>query len=146
MKFYDDEKLYRRILNNKRKKFNKYESILKAWYGEENGAGELTNYLPEEEELKDVLDKIISKNLGPKEYKLIELKKNWSKLMGSQIAKISQPISIKNNYLAIEVENSAWLMELRTFHGRLLEKKIREFCGNNFFYKINYILKGHNKK
>jgi hypothetical protein len=145
MNFSDNDKFYFRIFKRKRKKFQKMESILKEWYGEEKGATELSHYLPKEEKIQDILDSIISKNLGPKEQKLMDLKKSWSDIMGKQIEKISTPVSIKNNFLTIEVENSAWLMELKNFHGKLIEKKIKEFCGEHFFYRIIYTLKGKRK-
>lgn len=121
------------------------EYILKEWYGYEKGASELPQYLPKEEKIQDVVDKIINKNMGPKEKKFMELKKEWGKLMGTQIERISSPVSLKNNILTIEVENSAWLMELKNFHGRLIEKKIKNFSGKNFCYKIIYVLKGYKK-
>ena len=146
MNFSDDEKYYFRTSRRKRKKFQKMESILQAWYGQEKGAAELSHYLPKAEKIQDILDDIISKNLGPKEQIMMELKKNWGSIMGKQIEKISKPVTIKNNFLTIEVENSAWLMELKNFHGKLIEKKIREFCGEKFFYRIVYILKGYRRK
>jgi hypothetical protein len=142
MSFSKDKNFYFHVFKRRRKKFQKMESILRDWYGQETGAVELSHYLPKEDKIQDVLDDIISKNLGPKEQMLMNLKKNWGNLMGKQIEKVSTPVSIKNNYLTIEVENSAWLMELKNFHRRLIEKKIKEFCGENFFYRVYYILKG----
>ena len=145
MNFSDDEKKYFHAFQRRRKKFKKMEFILKDWYGYEKGTVELSHYLPETEKIQDVIDDILAKNIGPKEQIFMDLKKNWANLMGKQIEKISTPVSFKNNFLTIEVENSAWLMELKNFHGKLIEKKIKEFCGEDFFYRIIYALKGKHK-
>jgi len=130
---------------NKKKRYKQYgkmEKLLKDWYGDESGRTEIRSYLPEVVSIDSVLDKILNDVMGPKERKLVELKKNWELLVGNMVSKYSEPVSIKYKILTIEVKNSALLMELRNFQLPLLEKKIKSFCGDDFYSKISFKLIG----
>jgi hypothetical protein len=128
----------------RRSKYKKIESLLKDWYGDDVGGQELASYLPKPVHIKDTLDAVLSNAVGPGEYKLIDLKKSWTKLMGEDVGKISEPVSIKNKILIIEVKNSIWLMQLKNFYKTLIDSKVKSFCGNDFFSKIYFIPAGKN--
>jgi len=128
----------------RRKKYNKIESLLKDWYGNEVGRKEISSYLPNPVHIKDTLDVILSNAVGPGEYKLIELKKNWKTLMGEDVGSNSNPVSIKYKILTIEVKNSVWLMQLKNFYKGMVEKKVKSFCGYDFCNRISFVPSGKN--
>ena len=128
----------------RRKKYNTLEAILKDWYGDDFGGHEVAAYLPDLVHIKEELDIVLNGALGPQEYKLLDLKKNWENLVGGQVAKVSEPVSIKNKVLTIEVKNSIWLMELKNFHKPLVEEKVKSFCGNDFCSVISFVPIGKN--
>lgn len=139
----NEEHFKKLIFSRKRRKgSDKIGVILKEWYGEENGERELISYLPKPIPIKDVVQNLINNVFNPSDYKLTELKKDWESIVGAHVAKISRPTSIKNKILTIEVESSSWLMELKNFHFKLMENKIKTFCGENFCSKIVLMLKG----
>ena len=139
------EKKYIRDLvytKKQRKKYKKVELLLKDWYGDDQGKQEVASYLPKPAHIKETLDKVLSNALGPQEYKLIDLKKAWKNLMGDQVGRVSEPVSIKNKILTIEVQNGVWLMELKNFHKSLVGKKVKSFCGNDFCNIISFVPTG----
>ena len=141
-----EEKFIKDLICNKarRKKLKKMESLLKEWYGEDLGRQEITSYLPKPQHVKNALDNILKDAVGPNEYKLMDLQKNWGKLVGEDVSKNSKPVSIKNKVLNIEVSNAIWLMQLKNFYSKMIEKKIKSFCGNNFCNKIFFVPSGKN--
>ena len=142
---FDDEYTKDLIYSRKRrKKYKKIESLLKEWYGDEAGERELASYLPKPVHIKDTLDAVLSNAVGPREYKLIDLKKNWNMLMGEDVGNNSEPVSIKNKILTIEVKNSIWLMQLKNFYKSMVEKKVKSFCGNDFCNRIYFVPTGKN--
>ena len=144
---FDDEYIKDLIYSRKRrKKYKKFESLLKSWYGDEAGGQEIASYLPKPVHIKDTLDTVLGNAIGPREYKLIDLKKNWSSLMGKDVGNNSEPVSIKNKILSIEVKNSIWLMQLNNFYKSMVEEKVKSFCGNDFCNRIKFVPIGKNKK
>ena len=138
---YNKDLMYTR---RRRGKYNKFESLLKEWYGDEAGAQEIASYLPKSVHIKDSLEVILKDAVGPGEYKLIDLKKSWENLMGKDVGNNSKPVSIKNKILTIEVNNSIWLMQLKNFYKSMVEKKIKSFCGTDFCNKICFVPAGKN--
>jgi hypothetical protein len=144
---FDDEYIKDLIYSRKRrKKYKKIESLLKSWYGDKAGKQEISSYLPKPIHIKDTLDAVLSNAVGPREYKLIDLKKNWDILMGKDVGKNSEPVSIKNKILSIEVKNSIWLMQLNNFYKEMVEKKVKSFCGNDFCNRISFVPAGKSRK
>jgi hypothetical protein len=136
---YNKDLIYTR---KRRKKYNKFESLLKDWYGDKAGGQEIASYLPKPVHIKDTVEVILNNAVGPGEYKLIDLKKNWNKLMGEDVGKNSKPVSIKNKILIIEVKNSIWLMQLKNFYKSMVEKKVKSFCGIDFCNAIYFVPSG----
>ncbi|HJO92137.1 MAG TPA: DUF721 domain-containing protein [Victivallales bacterium] len=137
-----DDKWFKIHKKSKRKKYNKLESILSEWYGKGVAKNEITAYLPKPIPIQDSLKKIMSEASIPEQGKLVRLQKEWIALVGEQVGKVSKPVSIKNGYLSIEVNNSIWLMELKNYYSSLIEEKIRSFCGKKFFRKLLFIPSG----
>ncbi len=145
MAWFDDEYIKDLIYSRKRrKKYNKIESLLKDWYGEDEGGQELSSYLPKPVHIKDTLNAVMGDAMGPGEYKLLELKKSWQKLMGKDVAANSSPVSVKNKILIIEVKNSIWLMQLKNFYKSMVEKKVISLCGKDFCNRICFVPTGKN--
>ena len=144
----DHEKYIKDLIysRKRRKKYKKVESLLKSWYGDEAGEQEISSYLPKPVHVKEVLDTVLSDAIGEREYKLIDLKKNWNKLMGEDVGKNSEPVSIKHKILTIEVKNSIWLMQLNNFYKSMVEEKVKSFCGNDFCKKIYFTPVGKKQK
>ena len=142
---FDDKYIKDLIYSRKRrKKFKKMGALLNDWYGEEAGKQELASYLPKPVHIKDTLDAVLGDAVGPGEYKLIDLKKNWKTLMGEDVGKNSEPVSIKNKILIIEVKNSIWLMQLKNFYKSMVEKKVISLCGKDFCNRICFVPTGKN--
>jgi len=139
----EDELIFSKIREKNRKRYKSFESILGEWYGEERAEKEISSYLPKAVSIQDTISKIMSSAFGSAESKLLELQHEWSQIAGPQIASISKPVSIKDGLLIIEVKNSAWLMELKIYSGKMLEGKLKTFLGNNF-KKIIFTQEGKN--
>jgi len=139
MDWFDDKYIKDlRYSRKQRKKYKTVESLLKSWYGDDAGERELTSYLPKPVHIRDTLDVVLNGAVGPREYKLIDLKKNWSILLGRDIGENSEPVSIKNKTLTVEVKNSIWLMQLKNFYKTMIVKKVKTFCGNDFCDRIYF--------
>ena len=97
----------------KRRPSDPLNGILKEWYGEDAASFEIIPHLPEETTIESAVENVVKGYMSSEDLTLLKLKKNWSRLMGSQIAKIAKPRNIKRGIVYIEVSNSAWLMELQ---------------------------------
>ena len=53
----------------------------------------------------------------------------WLEIVGADIAKHAQPVSLKNGLLVIAVDHPVWLQELARYHKPLLLQKIRDRIG-----------------
>lgn len=53
----------------------------------------------------------------------------WSQIVGNDIARHAQPVSLKNNILHIAVDHPIWLQELKRFHKLLLLQKVQATIG-----------------
>jgi predicted nucleic acid-binding Zn ribbon protein len=55
----------------------------------------------------------------------------WREIVGADIAKHAQPISLRNGVLILVVDHPIWLQELSRYHKSLLIQKIKERVGKN---------------
>jgi len=53
----------------------------------------------------------------------------WPDIVGVDIAKHAQPVSLKNGMLIVAVDHPVWLQELSRYHKPMLVQKIRERIG-----------------
>ena len=53
----------------------------------------------------------------------------WPAIVGADIAKHAQPVSLKNGLLVVAVDHPVWLQELARYHKPLLLQKIRDRIG-----------------
>lgn len=122
-----------------RRFFDPLNTLLKEWYGEDVASFEIIPHLPKEITIESAMENIITDYMSPEDLTLLELKKNWNSLMGSQIAKIAKPRNIKNGLIYIEVSHSVWLMELQNYSKKMILEKIKKCCGKNFCKDIKFV-------
>jgi predicted nucleic acid-binding Zn ribbon protein len=53
----------------------------------------------------------------------------WSEIVGSDIARHAQPISLRNGLLVVTVNHPIWLQELSRFHKVLMLQKVQGRIG-----------------
>ena len=92
----------------------KMDPILREWYGEGGGDGELMKYLPSSQPVGDVLQRVMQKKLphGVADFRTVA--DRWTEIAGAVAAKHTTPLSISNKTLFIEVEHPAYLTSVRT--------------------------------
>ena len=134
--FFKDEELYGIYRRRRRSQFGKMESILKEWYGEEKGAIENISHLPNAVPIQSGIEKVLEKSFGKGHAILAKLNQNWPSIVGPQISKVSRPMSLNGGLLIIEVDGSAWLMELKNYSSKMIENKIVELFGNKPYKKL----------
>jgi len=65
-----------------------------------------------------------------------QISQRWPELVGSDIARHAQPVSLKNGLLVVAVDNSAWLQELDRNYKPLILQKIRDCAGQTAVQKL----------
>ena len=53
----------------------------------------------------------------------------WPQIVGADIAKHAQPVSLRNGILTVAVDHPVWLQELSRYHKPLLLQKVRARVG-----------------
>jgi len=53
----------------------------------------------------------------------------WSEIVGSDIARHAQPVSLRNGLLVVTVDHPVWLQELSRYHKPLMLQKVQERVG-----------------
>ncbi len=53
----------------------------------------------------------------------------WAAIVGADVVRHAQPVSLKNGLLVIAVDHPVWLQELARYHKPLLLQKIRDRVG-----------------
>ncbi len=53
----------------------------------------------------------------------------WPQIVGADIARHAQPVSLRNGLLILAVDHPGWLQELSRYHKPLLLQKVRERIG-----------------
>jgi predicted nucleic acid-binding Zn ribbon protein len=54
---------------------------------------------------------------------------HWADIVGKDIARHAQPVSLRNRLLIVAVDHPVWLQELKRYHKDLLLQKVRERIG-----------------
>lgn len=115
---------------------------LRGWYGSEFTEREMAAYPGDGTRISNLVDGLISKMASGDALLILELKEKWGDVAGAQIAKISRPVSIKNNSLCVEVDHNMWLRELMGPTKDLLIKNINKFFGEDFCRDIWFMPQG----
>jgi len=53
----------------------------------------------------------------------------WPAIVGADIARHAQPVSLRNNLLVVAVDHPVWLQELSRYHKPLIVQKVQERVG-----------------
>ena len=53
----------------------------------------------------------------------------WPSIVGSDIARHAQPVSLRNGFLIVAVDHPVWLQELARYHKPLILQKVQERVG-----------------
>ncbi len=53
----------------------------------------------------------------------------WPEVVGSDIARHAQPVSLRNGLLVVTVDHPVWLQELSRYHKPLMLQKVQERIG-----------------
>jgi len=53
----------------------------------------------------------------------------WASIVGSDIARHAQPVSLRNGLLVVAVDHPVWLQELSRYHKPLILQKVQERVG-----------------
>ncbi len=69
----------------------------------------------------DILSNTIREKGWDKFLALEQLKRDWSDLVGKQIAQNSQPVFIKENKLTVEVSSPIWANQLNFLKDKVME-------------------------
>ncbi len=72
--------------------------------------------------IADILEDVVEGFEQPVQENILMLRKAWSKLVGAQIAKHSEPGFIKDFALHVFVDHPGWMPELERIKGMLLQK------------------------
>lgn len=75
--------------------------------------------------IHDILDEIFSKAKWHSKLKQYSLWQQWDSIVGTQIAKVTEPLRWQKNVLVVGVKDSCWLTDLRMKENEILAK-IRE--------------------
>jgi predicted nucleic acid-binding Zn ribbon protein len=54
---------------------------------------------------------------------------HWTDIVGKDVAKHAQPVSLLNKLLVVTVDHPGWLQELSRYHKPLLLQKVRDRIG-----------------
>lgn len=88
--------------------------------------------------ITSTLNSILKQYNMEQEYKETFIKKNWNKLLNSQISKVSKPVSFENGLLTLQVESKQWKQEFKNNKESLL-KMINESFENMEVKDIGFI-------
>ena len=119
------------------------ESILRNWYGKDQGEAEMLRYTPETRQISDPLDKVMKKLIPPWELKISRIKADWNTIAGADNARRCQPAFLNNGIFYIEVFHPAYRIALETpqIKNQLLER-IQEIIGKDLCQGLKFIAGG----
>ncbi len=127
-----------------RKRQNDFmESILRQWYGKEQGTAAMLRYTPETRYLSDSLEKIMKSLVPPWQEKISQVKENWQQIAGAENARRCSPAFLNNGIFYIEVSHPAYriALEMPPIKTGLLER-IQKITGPELCRGIKFIAGG----
>ena len=128
----------------RKKRQNEFmESILRQWYGKDQSEAEMLRYTPETRPISDPLDKVMKKLVPPWEFKISQIRMNWTAIAGMENARRCRPAFLNNGIFYIEVSHPAYRIALETpaIKNQLLER-IQEIIGKELCQGIKFIAGG----
>ncbi len=90
------------------------EELMRDWFGPDLARGEILSRKLPACPLADPLDQLLREFGRGHQVVLEQIREKWSELVGSDIARQTQPVGLRQQCLEIEVSNSMWLYELET--------------------------------
>jgi predicted nucleic acid-binding Zn ribbon protein len=60
----------------------------------------------------------------------------WAEIVGSDVARHAQPVSLRNGQLVVAVDHPGWLQELSRYHKPLILQKIQTCVGKKAVHDI----------
>lgn len=98
------------------------ESVLQDWYGEDYSSREIENLQRSEQSLASLMEKTID-NLDSGEHRSIRrIWAQWKEIVGVEIAPHTEPRSLNNGVLIVEVFDAGWMFRLQMVQRDLLAK------------------------
>lgn len=119
-----------------------FEKIIEDWYGDNLSQLEKVAYLPKVIDIQTSVKNLFESNTSKSDMKLINLRDKWEEIAGKDIARISQPLKIRNKILMIKVSHSIWKMELENHGKKIILDKVKEFFGDNSCVDIRFVVGG----
>ncbi|GEM_PF-745059 len=92
----------------------KLASMMKEWYGEDAGRGEMLKHLPQFQSIGDVMSRVTGKTLPKSVWFFSQIAASWSTIAGSVAEKHTIPVSLFEKTLLVEIAHPAYLMALNT--------------------------------
>lgn len=83
--------------------------LLRQWYGEREGAGELVKHLPRPQPVSEILDRVAKKKVPPAFYAFSAVQAQWERIAGSVAARHTRPLSLADGILMVEIAHPAYL-------------------------------------
>ena len=62
----------------------------------------------------------------------------WPSIVGSDIARHAQPVSLRNGLLVVGCDHPVWLQELSRYHKPLILQKVRDRIGKKAVHDISF--------
>lgn len=119
------------------------ESILRQWYGQEQGEAEMVRYTPETRKISDCVESVMKKLVPPWEWKISRIKENWPEIAGAENARRCTPAFLNNGIFYIEVSHPAYRIALETPQiKQQLLNRIREITGPELCSSIKFVAGG----
>ena len=128
----------------RKKRQNEFmESILRQWYGKDQGEAEMLRYTPETRPISDPLDNVMKKLVPPWEWKISQIRENWQDIAGADNARRCRPAFLNNGIFYIEVSHPAYRIALETpkIKKQLLER-IQAVTGPELCQSLKFIAGG----
>lgn len=117
-------------------------NLLLEWYGKKRADSEMVAYLPDSKPISEWIDKV-TQGLGTSEQlNVLDLKENWEKLVGKDIANVSKPVSMGNGKLVVEVTRTMWLNQLQKKYKNEMIDKINCHCNADVCSDILFVPSG----
>lgn len=118
-------------------------SLLEAWYGSERAQSEKLRFLPKARPLSEVAMTVLSRAVPPDVLAVAQLKEDWLKIAGPEIAARTEPCRLEGSKLLVEISHPAWLTHFRSPQvKKALLARIREALGRTSCTDIVFIPAG----
>jgi len=103
------------------------QQVMLDWFGLDRGKVEIMARRSPAVSMQNSLDALMCELGQSREVWLEKVRDNWPELVGSEIARRTEPVALKQDCLEIEVNHSTWLYELRTRLSEKLTRRLNEF-------------------